>query len=87
MGNIGAENGQDLLQPAAGGGGTRLWSEGTTSTRLPLSSFARPFRKQALQLGKKIAFDTAYGAVQTHAANSTFFNPGANIYRTIKANR
>src|SRR6266404_5161818 len=43
--------------------------------------------KQILQLWKQIAFDTACGAVEPHAANSTFFSPGASRYMTIKASR
>src|SRR5260370_535555 len=43
--------------------------------------------KQILQLWKQIAFDTAGGAVETHAANYTFFSPGASRYMTTKANR
>src|SRR5258708_33495642 len=43
--------------------------------------------KQIPQLRKQIAFDTAGGAVETHAANSTFFSPGASRYITIRASR
>jgi hypothetical protein len=34
--------------------------------------------KQILQLRKQIVFDSADGAIETHAANSTFFKPGAS---------
>src|SRR5258708_13913985 len=43
--------------------------------------------KQILQLCKQIAFDTPSAAAQTHAANSTFFSPGASRYITIRASR
>src|SRR6266403_5323297 len=54
---------------------------------ISLSQLRQTAHKQILQLRKQIAFDTAGGAVETHAANSTFFSPGASRYITIRASR
>src|SRR6266404_1436041 len=54
---------------------------------ISLPQLRQTAHKQILQLWNQIAFDTACGAVETHAANSTFFSPGASRYMTIKASR
>ena len=54
---------------------------------ISLPQLRQTAHNQILQLWKQIAIDTACGAVETHAANSTFFNPGASRYITIRASR
>ena len=44
---------------------------------VPLSQLRQAFRKQIVQLRKQIAFDTARGAVETHAVNSTPLQSGS----------
>ena len=97
-GSVGAESRQNRLEPAAvvlpriarqiARAGVyaalvRRYNEHAASW----SKLRKAFHKQVLQLREQIAFDTAHGTVEAHAANSTFFNPGASMYRTTKANR
>ncbi len=97
-GRVRAESGQNRLQAVAvilprvarqiAGAGVHAALVGRYNEHAAsLSKLRKTLRKQTLQLRKEVAFDAAHGAVETHAANSTFFNPGASMYRTTKASR
>src|SRR5207245_3095359 len=49
---------------------------------ISLSQLRQTVHKQILQLWKQIVFDAAGCTVEAHAANSTFFSPGASRYIT-----
>src|SRR6266404_1676564 len=97
-GSMRAKSGQNRLQPVAvmlprvarqvarAGMYTALIGR-YNEHAISLSQLRQTAHKQILQLRKQIAFDTAGGAVETHAANSTFFSPGASRYITIRASR
>src|SRR5882724_8561413 len=90
-GRMGAKSGQNRLQPVAvihprvarqvAGAGVHAALVGRYNEHAAsLSKLHQTFHKQAVQLRKEIAFDTAHCTVETHAANSTFLNPGASMY-------
>ena len=97
-GGVCAERGQNRLETIAvvlpritrqltGAGMQAALVRGHGEHAVPLAEFRQAFREQIFQLRKQIGFDTAHGAVEAHAVNSTFFSPGASRYKMSSARR
>ena len=71
---------KDITGDFAGAGVLAALIGGHGEDTLPLAEFGEAFNKQIVQLlRRQIGIDASNCAIETHATDSAFFNPGASM--------